>query len=208
MPLPGSGHSPGPDSLRTQGNQPRARLCGGRVCLCRTSPSRVDSLKNFPLSVATRSRRVIRFSTWSRVRKGRHRTRLPACSRRRGRLWKTHKQGQAAPRRYGFHRGAASSSTRRAWSFPKQDLARQEKLMKSGATSVEDLDKARSTNDQNQHRVEQLEADVENRKSWACVRTRSPPRKRTCVPSRRRSGEGGLGSLPEEAECSADRARF
>jgi len=42
----------------------------------------------------------------------------------------------------------------------QQDLVRQERLRKTGANSVEDLDKARSTNDQNQHRVEQLEADI------------------------------------------------
>lgn len=41
-----------------------------------------------------------------------------------------------------------------------RELARQEKLMQSGATSADDLDRARSTDDQNQHRVEQLEADV------------------------------------------------
>jgi HlyD family secretion protein len=42
----------------------------------------------------------------------------------------------------------------------EQEQARQEKLMKSGATSADDLDKARSTNDQNRHRVEQLDADI------------------------------------------------
>lgn len=42
----------------------------------------------------------------------------------------------------------------------QQEEARQEKLMKSGATSADELDKARSTNDQNRHRVEQLEADI------------------------------------------------
>lgn len=41
-----------------------------------------------------------------------------------------------------------------------QELARQEKLAKTGATSADDLDKARSTNDQNQNRVAQFEADL------------------------------------------------
>jgi HlyD family secretion protein len=42
----------------------------------------------------------------------------------------------------------------------EQEQARQEKLLKSGATSADDLDRARSTNDQNRHHVEQLEADI------------------------------------------------
>jgi HlyD family secretion protein len=59
---------------------------------------------------------------------------------------------------------AQLGQARAALVLSKQDLARQEKLIKTGATSADDLDKARSTNDQNQHRVEQLEADVQTGK--------------------------------------------
>jgi HlyD family secretion protein len=45
-----------------------------------------------------------------------------------------------------------------------QELARQEKLAKTGATAATDLDKARSTNDQNMNRVAQLEADIKTAK--------------------------------------------
>jgi HlyD family secretion protein len=55
---------------------------------------------------------------------------------------------------------AQLGQARAALVLSNQDLARQEKLVKTGATSVDDLDKARSTNDQNLHRVQQLEADV------------------------------------------------
>lgn len=40
------------------------------------------------------------------------------------------------------------------------ELARQEKLTKTGAVSIETIDRARSTNVQNRQRVEQLEADL------------------------------------------------
>lgn len=40
------------------------------------------------------------------------------------------------------------------------ELSRQEKLTKTGAVSVETIDRARSTNVQNHQRVEQLEADL------------------------------------------------
>jgi HlyD family secretion protein len=40
------------------------------------------------------------------------------------------------------------------------ELARQEKLTKTGAVSIETIDRARSTNVQNHQRVEQLEADL------------------------------------------------
>lgn len=46
----------------------------------------------------------------------------------------------------------------------ERELARQEKLSKSGATSVDDLDKARSVNDQNRNRVSQIEADLKTAK--------------------------------------------
>jgi HlyD family secretion protein len=59
---------------------------------------------------------------------------------------------------------AQLQQARAALVLSKQDLARQEKLIKTGATSADDLDKARSANDQNQHRVEQLEADVKTGK--------------------------------------------
>lgn len=59
---------------------------------------------------------------------------------------------------------AQLQQARAAFVLSKQDLARQEKLIKTGATSADDLDKARSANDQNQHRVEQLEADVKTGK--------------------------------------------
>jgi len=59
---------------------------------------------------------------------------------------------------------AQLQQVRAALVLSKQDLARQEKLIKTGATSADDLDKARSANDQNQHRVEQLEADVKTGK--------------------------------------------
>jgi len=45
-----------------------------------------------------------------------------------------------------------------------QELARQEKLARTGATSIDDLDKARSMNDQNQNRVAQIEADLKTAK--------------------------------------------
>jgi HlyD family secretion protein len=45
-----------------------------------------------------------------------------------------------------------------------QELARQDKLAKTGATAATDLDKARSTNDQNINRVAQLEADIKTAK--------------------------------------------
>lgn len=45
-----------------------------------------------------------------------------------------------------------------------QELARQEKLARTGATSVDDLDRARSMNDQNQNRVAQIEADMKTAK--------------------------------------------
>jgi HlyD family secretion protein len=41
-----------------------------------------------------------------------------------------------------------------------RELARQEQLARSGATSKDDVDRARSTHEQNQHRVAQLEADL------------------------------------------------
>ncbi len=49
---------------------------------------------------------------------------------------------------------------RAAQLLSSQELARQEKLAKTGATSADDLDKARSMNDQNQNRVAQFEADL------------------------------------------------
>jgi HlyD family secretion protein len=49
---------------------------------------------------------------------------------------------------------------RAALVLSEQELARQEKLAKTGATAVTDLDKARSTNDQNVGRVAQIEADL------------------------------------------------
>lgn len=41
-----------------------------------------------------------------------------------------------------------------------RELLRQEQLARSGATSTDDVDRARSTHDQNRHRVTQLEADL------------------------------------------------
>ncbi len=42
----------------------------------------------------------------------------------------------------------------------ERELARQEQLARSGATSKDDVDRARSTHDQNKQRVAQLEADL------------------------------------------------
>lgn len=42
----------------------------------------------------------------------------------------------------------------------EKELARQEQLSRSGATSKDDVDRARATHDQNKHRVVQLEADL------------------------------------------------
>lgn len=47
-----------------------------------------------------------------------------------------------------------------ALALSEKELARQEKLFQSGATAAQDLDRARSTDDQNRQRVAQLEADL------------------------------------------------
>lgn len=48
-----------------------------------------------------------------------------------------------------------------ALKLTQEQLVRQEKLVKSGAGAAEDLDKARSQNDQNLNRVQQLVSDLE-----------------------------------------------
>ena len=51
-----------------------------------------------------------------------------------------------------------------ALELSEAELKRQDQLVKSGATSANDLDKARSTHDQNRARVAQLEADLKTAK--------------------------------------------
>jgi len=47
-----------------------------------------------------------------------------------------------------------------ALALSEKDLSRQEELARSGATTPQDLDRARATHDQNRQRVAQLEADL------------------------------------------------
>jgi HlyD family secretion protein len=49
---------------------------------------------------------------------------------------------------------------RAALDLSEKELSRQERMLRSGSTSVQDSDRARSTRDQNRHRVAQLEADI------------------------------------------------
>lgn len=49
---------------------------------------------------------------------------------------------------------------RAALALSEKELARQERLFRSEATSAQSVDRARSTNDQNRQRVAQLEADM------------------------------------------------
>ncbi len=48
-----------------------------------------------------------------------------------------------------------------ALALSEKDLARQEELSRSGASTPQDLDRARSTHDQNREKVAQLEADLQ-----------------------------------------------
>jgi HlyD family secretion protein len=48
--------------------------------------------------------------------------------------------------------------------YSERELARQEQLTKTGATSKEDVDRARSLHDQNKQKVAQLEADLKTAK--------------------------------------------
>ncbi|MCL5278770.1 MAG: HlyD family efflux transporter periplasmic adaptor subunit [Planctomycetes bacterium] len=48
-----------------------------------------------------------------------------------------------------------------ALALSQKDLARQEELTRSGASTPQDLDRARSTRDQNRERVVQLQADLQ-----------------------------------------------
>jgi len=48
-----------------------------------------------------------------------------------------------------------------ALALSQKDLARQEELSRSGASTPQDLDRARSTHDQNREKVAQLEADLQ-----------------------------------------------
>ena len=59
---------------------------------------------------------------------------------------------------------AQRGQARAAMTLSSQELARQQKLVRSGATSREDLDKAASTHEQNSRRVDQLEADIQTAK--------------------------------------------
>ena len=49
---------------------------------------------------------------------------------------------------------------RAALAFSEKEFARQEKLLHSSASSIQDVDRARSTRDQDIQRVGQLEADL------------------------------------------------
>ncbi len=55
---------------------------------------------------------------------------------------------------------AQLKQAKEALSLSEIELSRQEKLTKTGAVSIETIDRARSTNVQNRQRVEQLEADL------------------------------------------------
>jgi len=55
---------------------------------------------------------------------------------------------------------AQLKQARAALEFSSVEYDRQKKLAQTGARSVEDLDRSRSTRDQDQHRVAQLEADL------------------------------------------------
>jgi HlyD family secretion protein len=55
---------------------------------------------------------------------------------------------------------AQLEQSKAAAALSEKELARQEQLMRSGATSKDDLDRARSTHDQNKQRVAQIEADL------------------------------------------------
>jgi HlyD family secretion protein len=55
---------------------------------------------------------------------------------------------------------AQLEQSKAAAALSKKELARQEQLARSGATSKDDVDRARSTDDQNEQRVAQLEADL------------------------------------------------
>lgn len=56
---------------------------------------------------------------------------------------------------------AQLGQARAALALSDKELARQEGLFQSGATTPQDLDRARATNDQNRQRVTQLEADLQ-----------------------------------------------
>lgn len=55
---------------------------------------------------------------------------------------------------------AQLKQARAALMLSEKEFARQEKLLSSGATASQDVDRARSTRDQNHQRVAQLEADL------------------------------------------------
>lgn len=56
---------------------------------------------------------------------------------------------------------AQLKQTRAALMFSQKEFERQERLAQSGARSLEDFDRARSTRDQDHQRVSQLEADLQ-----------------------------------------------
>ncbi len=56
---------------------------------------------------------------------------------------------------------AQLEQARAASAFSQKDFARQDQLEKTGARAVQDLDRSRSTRDQDRKRVAQLEADLE-----------------------------------------------
>jgi len=56
---------------------------------------------------------------------------------------------------------AQLEQARAALTFSQKEFERQDKLEKTGARAVQDLDRARSTRDQDRKRVSQLEADLE-----------------------------------------------
>ncbi|MGO9571354.1 MAG: HlyD family secretion protein [Desulfomonilaceae bacterium] len=56
---------------------------------------------------------------------------------------------------------AQLEQARAALAFSQKDFERQDKLEKTGARAMQDLDRARSTRDQDRKRVAQLEADLE-----------------------------------------------
>ncbi|MGO9566078.1 MAG: HlyD family secretion protein [Desulfomonilaceae bacterium] len=56
---------------------------------------------------------------------------------------------------------AQLQQARAALTFSQKDFERQDKLEKTGARAMQDLDRARSTRDQDRKRVTQLEADLE-----------------------------------------------
>ena len=55
---------------------------------------------------------------------------------------------------------AQLQQARAALTFSEKEFARQEKLLQTSASSIQDVDRARSTRDQDRQRVGQLEADL------------------------------------------------